>query len=139
MDDDNYYDGGNDNEDTIAYHAFISSLLSAKPDSNFEYTLTLFDPKSTSFEEAPVTFNLNANQIGDRTIAELILNYQYHHVPYNFIARSNRYERFLKDMDVNKQAYENSIKIDIDLYDHGIMIYRTRNGLSFSKYLKDKK
>ena len=42
-------------------------------------------------------------------------------------------------MDVNKQAYENTIKIDIDLYDHGVHLYRKRNNKNFSKYLKDKK
>lgn len=130
----------NEEGDPVAeYFNYINSLKTAQPDNAYDYTLILSDANSTCFDEAPITLNLNADAVGDRTIAELILNYKYHNIPYQLIDRRTQYKRYMKDMSVHKQAFENATKVDIDLYDHGIHLYRTKNNSSFSRYLRDKK
>ena len=129
----------NDENDVhTEYFNYIESLTHAIPINAFDYTLTLYDPKSNCLEEAPITFNFNSNEFSDKSVAELILNYDYHNIPYDLIARTDRYQNYLKNIDVNRSSYENTIKLDVDLYDHNIIIYRSRNNLNFNQYLKIK-
>ena len=130
----------NDENDVhTEYFNYIESLKHAIPNDAFDYTLTLNDPKSNSLDEAPITFNFNSNEFPDRAVAELILNYDYHNIPYDLIARTDRYQNYLKNIDVNRSSYENTLKLDVDLYDHNIIIYRSRNNLNFNHYLKNKR
>ena len=117
----------NDENDVhTQYFNYIESLKHAKPNDAFDYTLALYDPKSNCLEEAPITFNFNSSEFSDRSVAELILNYDYHNIPYDLIARTDRYQHYLKNIDVNRNSYENTIKLDVDLYDHNIIIYCNR-------------
>lgn len=128
-----------ENDITTTYYNYVDSLKNAKPDDSFDYSLTLYDKNSNSHDEAPITINFNSNDFPDRAVAELILNYDYHNVPYNLIARTKRYERYLKDIDINRHAFEHTFKLDIDLYDHDIIIHKDRNNLNFNHYLKNRR
>jgi len=121
------------------YFNYIESLKNARPNDDYDYTLTLIDPESNSMDEAPITLNFNSSDLSDEIVAELVLTYEYHDIAYNLIARTNRYQSYLKDMEVNRRAYEFTVKLDIDIYDHSIIIYRFSNGTNFNDYIKNRK
>lgn len=130
----------NDGNTIDEYFEYIKSLKTATPDETCDYTLILYDKSSNCLEEAPLTFNFNSTDFHDMFVAEIQLNFVYHNIAYKLIPRTNRYLHYIRNFDINKLAYENTIKIDVCIYEYTLLIYRTRiPNMSFSDYLKNRK